>query len=167
MTDVFKDENNFDVLAGFLRNNNSITNLEMANVNMRTRNAIPLLIALATCPSLKSINLEFNHLGTPAILQLAQLMEYHPSLVEINFGRQYDTIAVEGERAIANALSQNSSILQIDYKFRDKEVAAFVESALRRNKRTKMSESSFRNTLTRRSSMNARDSIRERSNRGL
>lgn len=126
-------EEYFDLLCRGLNRNISVTKLELIKVSIQDDHVDRLCQAVASCVNLKVLNLEGNSMTAVGIMAIARMVEIHPSLHELRLGSQSAPIGVDGERALANALSQNTRITKLVFQFRDKNVAMFIDKFLNRN----------------------------------
>lgn len=123
----------FDGLCRALTRNISVTKLELTGVSLHDEHTESLCKALASCINLKVVNLENNSLTTIGVQTVARMMEIHPSILELRLGQQAAPIGIDGERALANALSQNTRVTKLVFNFRDKTVSMYIDKFLHRN----------------------------------
>ena len=126
-------EEYFDLLCRGLTRNISVTKLELIQVSIQDVQIEQLCKAISSCVNLKVLNLEENNLTTAGIMAVARMAEIHPSLHELRLGLQSAPIGIDGERALANALSQNTRITKLNFNFRDKNVTMYIDKFLHRN----------------------------------
>jgi len=132
---VQQEDEYFDLLCQGLTRNISVTKLELIQASLQDDHVERLCKAISSCINLKVLNLEENNLTTSGIMTIARMVEIHPSLRELRVGKQLAAIpiGIDGERALANALSQNTRITKLIFNFRDKNVILYIDKFLHRN----------------------------------
>jgi hypothetical protein len=132
-----KDEprsENFTKLSIALLFNTSITDIDLYFVNMRDINLIELCAAFSTCINLRTLNLGMNKLSTTGVIELASMIESHPSLRVIKLEEQNGVgVGPVAEKHLINALSQNNHITNLAYTFRDALNRDYADKFLLRN----------------------------------
>jgi len=132
-----KDEprsENFTKLSIALLFNTSITDIDLYFVNMRDINLIDLCAAFSTCINLRTLNLGMNKLSTTGVIELAGMIESHPSLRVIKLEEQNGVgVGPVAEKHLINALSQNNRITNLAYTFRDALNRDYADKFLLRN----------------------------------
>jgi hypothetical protein len=83
--------------------------------------------------NLTKLNVETNMLTGISIEAIAYMAEKHPSISELRISNQRMAVGIEAERALANALSQNTNIRKLSHCFRETFVATYVDKYLQRN----------------------------------
>lgn len=130
---ISQKEGNFERLAALVTNNKYITSIELNNVNMKDSHLPLLCTAWSSCTSLHKLSVETNSISSKGIALIAEMMEHHPSLVELRVANQRVSVGVEAERALANALSHNRHVTKLSFAFREKFVQSYVDQFIQRN----------------------------------
>ena len=104
-------------LAEALKQNTSLTELDLSSNHISDQGAADLAEALKQNMSLTELNLSANDISAQGAAALAEALKQNTSLTQLNLSQRYlssNSISAQGAAALAEALKQNSSLTQLD-----------------------------------------------------